>query len=147
MLNYTSENGAVLSKVTYDFGDSTTETAQAKDVNNVEHQYAGPGTYTTTATLFFTVTQEGKATDKSESCTAGITIAKPDNCAQPGKEHLPKNSPDCTEPLVVTPAELPRTGLEEWLAGGVGIAALAATGYYWKASRRHLKTALLKHNR
>lgn len=143
-LLYTAEGGATLTKVTYDFGDGTSETVTARNATAVEHHYAAPGTYTTTTTLYFSVKENGKAVEKSSSCQTAVTIAKPENCPLPGKEHLPKNSPECTEPLVETPPELPRTGLSEWLAGGIGLAALAAAGYYWNTSRQNLINTMLK---
>lgn len=143
-LIYTAEPGAKLTKAIYNFGDGSSKTFKASDATNVEHQYAGPGTYKTTTTLYFDVTEEGKTSEKSATCTATIAVPKPENCPLPGKEDLPKNSPDCVEPLVETPPELPQTGLGEWFAGGAGLAALAAAGYYWNTSRKNLAKTMLK---
>lgn len=140
-LRYTAESGASLSKVTYDFGDGNSETFNRDSATSVEHQYANPGDYTTTATLYFNVTGQG---EKSLSCKVTITVPKEDNCPLPGKEHLPKNSPECVEPPVETPPELPQTGLGEWLGAGVGLAALAAALYYWNVSQKNLKEKMLK---
>lgn len=42
------------------------------------------------------------------------------------------------------PVELPKTGLDTFIGGGLGIGSLTAAGYYWSASRRNLLNALLK---
>lgn len=143
-LRYTAENGATLENVTYNFGDGTSERFDKDNGVNVEHTYVSPGTYTITTTLNFKVTEAGTTTDKSANCTAEVTVPKPDNCPLPGKENLPKNSPDCVEPPVETPPELPQTGLGEWFAGATGLAALAAAAYYWNMSRKHLIKTMLK---
>jgi PKD repeat protein len=143
-LRYTAENGANLESITYNFGDGTSETFSKENGVDVEHQYATPGAYTVTTTLAFKVTEAGTTTDKSESCTTSIVIPKPDNCPLPGKEDLPKNSPECVEPPVETPPELPQTGLGEWFAGAAGLATVAAAAYYWNMSRKHLIKTMLK---
>lgn len=143
-LLYTAESGAELKKVVYDFGDNKSKEYSASKATNVEYQYAKPGTYTTSATLYFEVYKEGAVSERSIDCKATITVPKPDNCPLPGKEELPKNSPECVEPLVETPPELPQTGLGEWLAAGTGLAALAAAFYYWNTSQKNLKETMLK---
>lgn len=135
-LVYTAEN-VTLKKAVYDFGDGNSEEFNKANASNVEHQYANPGTYTTTVTLYFNVPGEG---EKSANCSATIIVPKPENCILPGKEDLPKNSPECAE----TPPELPQTGLGEWLAGATGLAALAAALYYYNMSQRNLKKTMLK---
>lgn len=140
-LRYTAEGGATLTKVTFNFGDTTSKTVNRDAAGTIEHQYATAGTYTTTATLYFNGTGEG---EKSIDCKVTLSIPKEDNCPLPGKEHLPKNSPECVEPPVETPPELPQTGLGEWLGAATGLAALAAALYYWDTSRKNLAKTMLK---
>lgn len=53
-------------------------------------------------------------------------------CPIPGKEHMPKNSPDC----IVTPTELPQTGSNDGILTIAGLATLAlALGYAVTARR------------
>lgn len=80
-----------------------------------------------------------------------------DKCKVPGKEHLPKDSPECITPAPVkpvstppapkplpapapqpAPAQLPVTGGEDALGAGVGLAALGLSVYYFWLSRRNL---------
>ncbi len=143
-LAHTAEGGAVLNNVVYNFGDGKSETFTGENGLAVEYQYAEPGTYTVTTTLNFKITEGNTTSDKSLSCTAQVTVPKSDNCPLPGKEHLPKNSPECIEPPVETPPELPQTGLGEWFAGAAGLAVLAAAFYYWNMSRKNLAKTMLK---
>jgi LPXTG-motif cell wall-anchored protein len=71
-------------------------------------------------------------------------------CTIPGKEHLPANSPDCTEtPPVVTvstpptPTTLPETGIVESVASILGLGSIMAAGSYYFVSRKQLLSALL----
>lgn len=143
-LDYTAESGAVLTKVVYAFGDGTTKEFAPNNAKTVTHQFAQPGTFTTITTLHFNVTVDGKTSQQRAECTTTIVVPKPDNCPLPGKEDLPKNSPECVEPPIETPPELPQTGLSEWLAGGIGLAALAAALYYYNMSQKNLKEKMLK---
>lgn len=45
---------------------------------------------------------------------------------------------------VETPPELPKTGLEMFISGSLGLGSITAAGYYWSASRKNLLDALLK---
>jgi hypothetical protein len=181
-LTYTAEGGATLKKVIYDFGDSNTATYAAAQSTNVDHTYVAAGTYKTTATLYFDVKSGETTVEKTVACEVSVTIS-PEMCTVPGKEHLPKNSPDCAEKpemcdvpgketlpknspdcveekemcdmpgkenlpknsdqCVVLPPELPKTGLENLLGGGIGLGSLTAAGYYWAASRKNLLNATL----
>lgn len=143
-LLYTAENGAVLTGATYNFGDGHSKKVISDKATAVEYQYAQPGTYTTTVTLTFSVPKNGTVVEKTSTCATNITVPKPDMCPLPGKEDLPKNSPECTEPPVETPPELPQTGLGEWLAGAAGFAAIAGALYYWNTSRKNLMKTMLK---
>ena len=59
-------------------------------------------------------------------------------CPIPGKEHLPATSAECEKPITPTSPELPKTGPEDILGAGVGLAAMGLTAYYYAASRRNL---------
>ncbi len=114
-----------------------------------------PGAYKVTAHV--TVVDDGKekvVTD--QDCAASFTVETPVTpvtttpmCDVPGKEDLPKNSPDCVTPPVVvtpvkeTPAELPKTGLGEDIVKVVGLGSIIATIGYYGASRRNLLSAFL----
>jgi len=120
-VKYTAKN-ATLKQVSYNFGDATTP--MLTDKTTVEHTYAVDGTYTTKATLTFTVDGVDK-TVTSEACASTVNSNTPkDNCTIPGKENLPKNSPEC----VVTPTVLPNTGPGDVAAvfAAVTVAGIAA---------------------
>lgn len=79
-----------------------------------------------------------------EECRPGIPVGD-DRCTPceiPGKEHLPKNSPDCVE--VEIPEELPQTGPMDFIGGALGLSSLVGAAYYWYASRRGLLAEFLK---
>lgn len=173
-LTYKAEGGATLDEVTYNFGDGNSETFtnEGTSATNVEHQYANPGTYKTVATLYFTVKNGLKTTVETKSCEVEVTVPKPDNCPLPGKEQYPKDSPEClpcptnpnlpkdspkcvpcpTNPELPsdsdkcgeTPPELPKTGIDMFIGGSLGLGSISAAGLYWSASRRSLLDALLK---
>lgn len=157
-LEYTAEGGATLTKVVYDFGDGNSQTVIAADEDiNVEHQFAEAGNYTTTATLYFEVPKAGEVVEETDTCETQISIPK-DNCPIPGKEEFPKDSDECkycpipgkedlpydSEECVETPPELPKTGLDMFIGGGIGLGSITAAGYYWSASRKNVLDALLK---
>lgn len=48
------------------------------------------------------------------------------------------------EEVPVIPKELPKTGLEAFIGGSLGVGSISAASYYWAASRRTLLNALLK---
>lgn len=146
-LTYTAENGAVLKTVDFNFGDGTNQTGVTPEgLKNVEHTYAKAGTYTTTATLHFTI--DGAVVDKNcevrvttnpEMCPLNPTLPKDDPrcapCPIPGKEKYPKDSPECVTPPVT---ELPQTGPMDMAMGGMGVTMLVAASYYYLASRREV---------
>lgn len=102
-VKYTAKN-ATFKHVTYDFGDGSAP--MLTDKTTVDHQYAADGPYTAKATVTFVV--DGKEVSAtSAACAATVSSTTPkDNCPIPGKENLPKDSPEC----VVTPTVLPVTG-------------------------------------
>lgn len=58
-----------------------------------------------------------------------------ENCTVPGKEHLPKDSPDCEEE-VASPPELPLTGPFDLVGAAFGITSISIAAYYYALSRR-----------
>ena len=87
----TAKNGAEIVDYTYNFGDGTTQKGGA----TISHTYAKAGTYTTTVTV--NVKVDGKAkTATGTKCKVSVTVEK-ENCPIPGKEHLPKDSPECKQ--------------------------------------------------
>ncbi|QQS22050.1 DUF11 domain-containing protein [Candidatus Saccharibacteria bacterium] len=56
-------------------------------------------------------------------------------CTVPGKESLPKNSPDC-KTTTTTPNELPHTGIVDGVMNILGLSSLAAAVSYYIASRK-----------
>lgn len=89
-----------------------------------------------------------------KECKPGVPVGdercKEEHCDVIGKEHLPKNSPDCVEPPVTpptpetpeetpkTPSELPKTGTGETITAVLGIGSLITALGYYVASRRAL---------
>lgn len=61
--------------------------------------------------------------------------APKENCLVPGKEHLPKDSPDCKED---TPVQLPKTGGTTIANAIIGVTAITVAAYYYLHSRRGL---------
>lgn len=104
--SYTAENGAVLKNIAHNFGDNTpvVNTLQT----TVEHEYAEPGDYNASAVLTFTVNGEDKVV-ASPNCKGNVNEPPVEpKCPYPGKEHLPKDSPECKPDVPVTP-ETPET--------------------------------------
>jgi uncharacterized repeat protein (TIGR01451 family)/LPXTG-motif cell wall-anchored protein len=76
-----------------------------------------------------------KTCDETQNeCKPGIPVGddRCTPCEVPGKEDLPKNSPDCVTP----PVELPHTGAGDSIAALVGAGSLIAAAGYYIASRR-----------
>jgi hypothetical protein len=142
-LNFTAEGGATLQKVVYNFGDNTSATFNK--VTDVQHSYAKAGSYKTVATVYFNVKKGETTSVVSRTCTVTINISQ-EMCTVPGKENLPKNSPQCAETPITpqTPPTLPQTGMEDLLSGGLGLSSITAAGYYFVNSRKSLIDALLK---
>lgn len=89
--HYTAKNGASPYNFAYDFGDGTTKDSSSATIS---HKYTQPGTYTATVTFQVKVKDDIKTA--SGDCKVKVTIA-PEPCPVPGKEDLPKDSPDCYE--------------------------------------------------
>lgn len=129
----------------FDFGDGSSAKgleATSKNTAVAEHLYAQAKDYTITATLFFDITGQNGST--KTSCATKLTVptvpATP--CPVPGKEHLPKDSPECKE--TTPPSELPKSGPAQVIGGAAGLSSLAGAGYYWRNSRRDLIKRLLR---
>jgi len=152
----TTTGDATIVGYSYDFGDGKTLNSPDK---TVQHTYAQPGTYLATVTVSVKVGAETKTVTGAgcqtqvkpvappEMCPTNPQLPKDDKgcapCDVPGKEHLPKNSPDCAVvPPPVTPPVLPQTGPADIIGGVLGLGALVAAGYYWMASRRDLHAAV-----
>lgn len=147
-LTYTAEGGAALRNVDFNFGDGSSQNAVTPaQSQNVQHSYGREGSYTTTATLHFTV---GNSV-KDVNCTYALTI-NPNVCQY--NPSLPATSPDCKKDCKPgipegdtrcqeLPQEIIKTGPEQLAFGGIGLGSLTAAGYYWRASRRNLIKKLL----
>lgn len=72
-------------------------------------------------------------------CKPGIPVGD-DRCKEECKPGIPVNDERCED----IPAELPKTGPMDMIAGTLGLGALVAAAYYWYASRRGLMIELLK---
>lgn len=138
--DYTIEN-ATFVKVTYVInGDSIVVTnADTKYTYNQET----PGKYVVQS--FITVnTDDGEKT--SNLCNGEIEVTTPPEfCEVPGKEHLPKNDPNCVANPIDppkppkghnVPTELPQTGGE--MLGLLGLGGLTTSAGYYISSRRKL---------
>jgi uncharacterized repeat protein (TIGR01451 family)/LPXTG-motif cell wall-anchored protein len=126
----------------------------AKVVDNDKLATCGLNTLINTATA---ETPNGSKSDTAnvvvtKNCTTPPTECKPgipmgdsrcqvavtqEKCTVPGKESLPKNSPDCKE-ATTTPAELPHTGAGDGIMTAFGAGSMIAAAGYYVASRRAL---------
>ncbi len=59
-----------------------------------------------------------------------------EKCPVPGKEHLPADSEDCEEDEAPTPTELPETGMGENILSLLGVGSLTGVTSAYIASRR-----------
>jgi LPXTG-motif cell wall-anchored protein len=85
----------------------------------------------TIATNDFDSTKHSKNLDDCKS-------VEEEKCTVPGKETMPADSPDCKND-VVTPAELPHTGITDGLVSVLGAGSLVGMAGAFAASRRALK--------
>lgn len=120
---------------------------RAKVVDNSKLEKCGLNTLINTATA---ETNNGNKSDtanvvvsrecKPNECKPGIPMGDKrceENCTVPGKEHLPKDSPECVTPVTpTTPSELPKTGMTENVFGILGLGAFVAAVAYAVTSRR-----------
>lgn len=132
-LKYTAQN-AQLKTITYNFGDGSTPLVT--DKTTVEHQYAQDGSYTVRASIVFTVDGKDQAPVTSDACVATVSSSTPkDNCPIPGKENLPKNSPECAV-TPVTPTTLPATGPGDVAAIFAAVSVAGMVAYRVFVTRR-----------
>jgi len=140
--NYTVQN-ATFKKVTYVIRDANNKEVARKDstAKTLNYTQTTVGVYSVQAIVTVSVNGVEK-TATSDNCKGKFEVpATPEYCPIPGKEHLPKNSPDCKETPVtppVTPPELPTTGMTENIVAIIGLGALIASIAYYVASRRAL---------
>jgi uncharacterized repeat protein (TIGR01451 family)/LPXTG-motif cell wall-anchored protein len=127
----------------------------AKVVDNSQLVTCGLNTLVNTATA---ATPNGSKSDTAEvvvskkcettppqECKPGIPMGDSrcevttteEKCTVPGKENLPKNSPECTT-TPATPAELPHTGAGDGIMTAFGAGSMIAAAGYYIASRRAL---------
>ena len=132
-----THTNATYKGATIDFGDGDRTQITG---TTATHQYQKPGNYTITATLSFDV--DGQV--RSVKCQAKVTM---EVC--PYNSSLPKDSPDCKEPVtpVTTtpqpPAELPKTGIDNMLLSGFGAGSMIIAASLYIGSRRDLLATLL----
>lgn len=80
---------------------------------------------------------ERKYSTNPSDCQPKPVTPKKENCPIPGKEHLPKDSPDCKE-VPVTPPQLPKTGPFDIAGALIGATGISVAAYYYAASRRNM---------
>jgi hypothetical protein len=149
-------NGATLKDVDFTLDGKTTTTGVTTedDKGNIYKEYTFSDTveHKVAAKANFTVDGETKSAT-GPNCEAKVTPEKqpvcevpgkemfPPNapecayCPYPGKTTLPKDSPDCHE--VVTPPELPHTGMGSALGLFGGVTAAGAVAHRMFARRKH----------
>jgi len=164
----TAEGGATITGYTFDFGDGTTPQTGANATVQHTYQKDGTYTVKLSVNVKVnnenkTVTDATKCvtqvTVSPEECLPGIPVGdsrctpaqecKPgipmgdsrceEKCTVPGKETLPKNSPDCVVTPPTTPPELPHTGASDNIFALLGAGSLIAAIGYYVASRRALQ--------
>lgn len=164
----TAEGGATITGYTFDFGDGTAPQTGAAATVQHTYQKDGTYTVKLSVNVTVngqnkTVTDATKCvtevTVSPEECLPGIPVGdsrctpvqecKPgipmgdsrceEKCTVPGKETLPKNSPDCVVvPPTTPPTELPHTGASDNIFALLGAGSLIAAIGYYVASRRAL---------
>lgn len=77
--------------------------------------------------------QRKYSANRADCETAPVTPKK-EMCTVPGKEHLPKDSPDCQD--VVASDKLPTTGPIDLLGAAIGLTSISVAAYYYAVSRR-----------
>lgn len=127
----TRVENATVNKYIFNFGDNTAELSTTE--SSVDHSYAVPGEYIAKVRVIFNVGNQQK-TVESENCKVTITIAN-NPCPIPGKEHLPKDSPDCKEKPTTPVTTIPSTGAGSAVTGIFG-ASMTAYGLFAIAEKR-----------
>jgi len=139
---YTVAN-ATFKNVTYIIRDANGKEVERKTstAKTLDYTRSTVGKYTVEAVITVTVNGTDK-TASSANCKKEFEVpATPEYCPIPGKEQLPKDSPECVATPVTppaTPPELPHTGASENILAFTGLGALIASISYYVASRRAL---------
>jgi len=105
-LSYTAKN-ATFKQASYNFGDGSA--VLLTDKTTVNHTYAADGSYTVTASVTFMVNGVEKTVTSDACKTVVSSTTPPEHCTIPGKENLPKDSPDCKVTPVTPPTNTPTT--------------------------------------
>lgn len=142
----TAQNGATIKQYNYEVtGPNNYRFTQSNNQPNgqFDHAFPGTGTFVVMVTVDFTV--DGRTVSHtSPACKTSITIPKEeDKCPIPGKQHLPKNHPDCKEvvpPVVVTPTsgKLPVTGPGEMVGMFVAVTIAGTMAHRFVFARRYM---------
>lgn len=111
-----AKNGATVKQYSFNFGDNST--VLVTDKATVEHTYAKAGIYAASTDVTFNVAGKLATDAKNPDCAVTVNTKTP-MCTVPGKENLPKDSPDCV---------LPNTGAGSSIA--IIFASTAAIGAY-----------------
>jgi LPXTG-motif cell wall-anchored protein len=141
----TSQQNATFKSVTYIIRDAHGKEVERKTstAKTLDYTQNTVGTYTVQALTTFSVAGSDKTVTSSD-CKQPLEVTKTpqEYCTIPGKEQLPKDSPECVEtpPVTppVTPPLLPHTGMSENIVAVVGLGALVASIGYYVASRKAL---------
>ena len=131
-VKYTATQGATFQTASYNFGDNSNNLVT--DKTTVEHTYAKDGIFTATVELTFLVNgKQQKVT--SDNCKVNVQASTPPSmCPIPGKQHLPANSPECANDVVV-PTSIPNTGAGSLIALFVGSSIISTFAYRFWISR------------
>ncbi len=137
----TTTSNARLVRADFDFGDGnvTNGVQVTGSSNNVStnHTYAGAGTYTAVATVYFEAEDGAEADneDTSVTCQVEVTVQAPVTPAVATPE----------PPAAPTP-ELPKTGMAGMAGLFTGASALGTLGYRWRIRHRQGKVDALVNN-
>ena len=144
--NYSVDN-ATFKNVVYVIRDAQGKEIERKTstAKTLDYTQTTVGNYSVEAIVTVTVNGQDKTVTSAKCKQAFEVPAAPEYCPIPGKEHLPKDSPDCKETPVeppvtppTTPPELPHTGAGDNIVAILGLGALIASTTYYVASRRAL---------
>ncbi|HSW80336.1 MAG TPA: PKD domain-containing protein [Candidatus Saccharimonadales bacterium] len=75
--NASAANGAVVKRVTYDFGDGSTAESATSLTKTVRHTFSKPGTWTVRVTVTVNLPGGGTTTVTSANCQTTVTVAQP----------------------------------------------------------------------
>lgn len=123
-----------------DYGDGTKTTVA--NTYRYSHIYNKEGKYKAKAYINFIVDGKAKNDVTSVECEESVEVTKTpptEHCDVPGKEHLPKDDPNCISDVVTPkgPTSLPKAGIEA-IGGIIGLGSMTTAGAYYISSRRKL---------